>query len=137
MAQKKTWQEKLHHSKPPQTKRIDFAFSDIPEGGLMFIATPEIIDAYIRNIPEGKQVGVKTMRNDLALEYGAEYTCPLTTGIFLRIVAEAAYEQYLETQSLENLTPFWRVIVPDSPLAKKLSFGQDFLVAQRKREHIN
>lgn len=136
MARKKTWREKLHDSKPPQKKRIEFAFSDIPEGGLMFIATPEIIDAYIRKIPEGRQVGVKTMRKDLALEYGAEYTCPLTTGIFLRIVAEAAYEQYLETQSIEHLTPFWRVIIPNSPLAKKLSFGQDFLITQRKREHI-
>ncbi|MEY4135152.1 MAG: hypothetical protein RL386_1502, partial [Bacteroidota bacterium] len=80
MARKKTWQEKLHNSKPSQTKRTDFAFADIPAGGLMFIATPEIIDAYIREIPKGKSVSVLTMRNDLALEHGAEYTCPLTTG---------------------------------------------------------
>lgn len=136
MAHKKTWQEKLHSSKPPQTKQIDVAFADIPAGGMMFIATPEIVDAYIRTIPEGKAVSIKTMRKDLALEHGAEYTCPLTTGIFLRIVAEAAYEKYQQTQTLEGITPFWRVIEPNSSLAKKLTFGQDFLISLRQREHI-
>jgi hypothetical protein len=136
MAHRKSWQEKLHHSKPPQTKCIDFAFADIPAGSMMFIATPEIIDAYIRAIPEGTAVAIKTMRRDLALEHGAEYTCPLTTGIFLRIVAEAAYESYRQTQTLEGITPFWRVIEPDSSLAKKLTFGQDLLISLRQKEHI-
>jgi hypothetical protein len=136
MARKKTWQEKLHNSKPSQTKRTDFAFADIPAGGLMFIATPEIIDAYIREIPKGKSVSVLTMRNDLALEHGAEYTCPLTTGIFLRIVAEAAYEKYVESGTLEGITPFWRVIEPSAPLAKKLTFGREFVVEQREKEEI-
>ena len=87
-------------------------------------------------IPEGKSVSVLTMRKDLALEHGAEYTCPLTTGIFLRIVAEAAYEQYLESGTLKGITPFWRVIEPNAPLAKKLTFGLEFLVEQRQKEGI-
>jgi hypothetical protein len=137
MSRNKTWIEKLNTTKPSQTKRIDFSFADIPAGAMMFISTPKIIDEYIRHIPKGKAVSVKTLRNDLAIENGAEYTCPLTTGIFLRVVAEANYEKYLQSNSLAGITPFWRVIEPNSILAKKLSFGTKFIIEQRKSEDID
>lgn len=122
--------------KEPQVKRVDKHFADIPAGGTMLIATPKIIEDYISQIPKGKAVSPKTMRKDLALEYRAEYTCPVTTGIFLRIVAEANYEKYQQSNSLRGIAPFWRVIIPDSPLAKKLTFGQEFIKKQRIAEKI-
>lgn len=131
---KKTWAEKLHSGQKPQVKLVDFDFSDIPAGSLMFIATPEIVDTYIKHIPKGRFVEVKTLRKDLALEHHAEYTCPLTTGIFLRIVAEANYEKFQRTKSWKDITPFWRVIEPKSPLAKKLTCGTEFIEEQRKKE---
>lgn len=130
MAHKKTWTDKLNEAKEPKTKHIDMDFADIPAGSTMFIATPQLIDAYVREIGAGKRVNIKTLRKDLALEHKADYTCPVTTGIFLRIVAEANYEQLQQGKSVKDITPFWRVIEPDSPLAKKLSFGQDFLKKQ-------
>lgn len=137
MTTKKNWADKLHCDKKPKTKRIEFDFADIPANSVMFIATPLLIDNYINQIPKGKKVTTQTMRKDLALENKADYTCPVTTGIFLRIVAEASFEKYQQTNSLKRITPFWRIIEPNSPLAKKLSFGQDFLVEQRTKEHIN
>jgi hypothetical protein len=134
MATKKTWTDKLNADKKPQVKHIDFAFADIPADSNMFIATPKIFDDYIKNIPKGKTVAVQTMRKDLALNHNADYTCPVTTGIFLRIVAEAAYEKYQQTQSFKGITPFWRAIDPNSALAKKLTFGQGFLVEQLEKE---
>lgn len=136
MPVKKSWEEKLNHSKPSVVKKIDKSFADIPANSNMLIATPLIFDAYVQQIPKGVGVSLQTIRNDLALENGAEYTCPLTTGIFLRIVAETAYERFQNTGSLKNITPFWRAIKPGSPLAKKLSFGQDFIIEQRKKEKI-
>ena len=136
MAVKKTWTEKLQDGRPPVVKPCDAAFADIPAGGIMLIATPLLIDAYIRQISEGKTVSVAELRKDLALAHHAEYTCPLTTGIFLRIVSEAAYERYLETQSTEGITPFWRVVAPQAPLAKKLRCGKEFIEEQRKKEGI-
>jgi hypothetical protein len=136
MAIKKSWVEKLHDTRPPVVKPCDAAFADIPAGGMMLIATPLLIDAYIRQISDGKTVSVGEMRKGLALAHHAEYTCPLTTGIFLRIVSEAAYEHYLETQSLEGVTPFWRVVAPNAPLAKKLRCGKEFIEEQRKKEGI-
>ena len=137
MTTKRSWADKLYCDKKPQTKRIEFDFADIPANSVMFIATPLLIDNYIKQIPKGKKATAQTMRKDLAVENKADYTCPVTTGIFLRIVAEAAFEKYLQTNSIKGVTPFWRVIEPDSSLAKKLSFGQDFLMQQRTKEHLD
>jgi hypothetical protein len=136
MASKKTWAEKLNDNKQPKVKRIDFDFAGIPANSNMFIATPKIIDTYIKQIDKGKKVSPQTIRKDLAIENKADYTCPVSTGIFLRIVAEAAYEKFAATKSIRGVTPFWRVVEPNSALAKKLSFGQEFIIEQRKKENI-
>jgi hypothetical protein len=137
MPTKKTWIEKLHEKKEPQVKKIDKDFWGYTRGDGMYISTPQIIEDYIKQIAKGKSVDTITMRNDLAVENNAVFTCPLTTGIFLRIVAEAANEQLQQGVALKNITPFWRMIEPNSPMAKKLSFGQDFLKEQRKKEKID
>lgn len=134
MTTRKTWTDKLHETKQAKVKRIETDFADIPAGSSMFIATPQIIDGYVKQLKKGAQVNIKTLRKDLALQHGADYTCPVTIGIFLRIVAEAAYENLQQGTPVSKLTPFWRVIEPDSPLAKKLSFGQDFLKEQIRAE---
>lgn len=133
----KSWTDKvLLDDKQPQVKRIDKKFADIPAGCSMLIATPRIIDNYLRTIPKGKAMTLQTMRNDLAREYNAEYTCPVTTGIFLRIVSEAAFEQLGQGKRISSVAPFWRLVDEKSPLAGKLSFGSDFIKSQREREGI-
>ena len=104
MATKKIWTEKLNCDKKPKIKRIDFDFADIPANSNMFIATPLLIDNYVKQISKGKKVTAQTMRKDLAIENKADYTCPVTTGIFLRIVAEAGFEKYQRTNSLKGFT---------------------------------
>ena len=130
----KSWLDKLNEEKESKTKRIDFDFADIPAGSMMFIATPKLIDQYIKEIKVGKHIDIKTLRKDLALANNADYTCPVTTGIFLRIVAEANYEKLQQGQSIEEITPFWRVIEPYSALAKKLTFGQGILIQLLEKE---
>lgn len=103
----------------------------------MLIPTPKVVDAYIRQVPKGKHVDVATIRKDLAAEYHAETTCPLTTGIFLRISAETAFEEYQKGVPLNRITPFWRVIDAKSQTAKKLTFGTEFIIQQRKSEGID
>ncbi len=60
----------------------------------------------------------------------------LTAGIFLRIAAELAWEQHQSGRPLDQITPFWRVIEPKAPLAKKLACGIAFLTRQRKLEGL-
>jgi len=52
-------------------------------------------------------------------------------------VAEANYEKLQQGNLIEEITPFWRVIEPNSTLAKKLTFGQEFLLKQIDKERIN
>lgn len=131
----KTWKEKYLTRSVPEVKIITHKFADIPEGASMLIATPKIVDEYIQHIPKGKTGNIQTMRKDLAAEFHAEYTCPVTSGIFLRIVAEKAYEEY--QLGKKKITPFWRIIDPKSPAAKKLTFTPDFIHSKRKEEGID
>lgn len=123
--------------KKAEVKKNDYDFADIPAGAKMLIATPMIVDQYIRQIPKGHFTDIKQMRKDLAAEYKAQYTCPVTTGIFLRIVAENAYEEYKKGKALNKITPFWRAMSIKSPSAKKLTFGIKFLKDQQKKEGIS
>ncbi|MBD0285797.1 MAG: hypothetical protein ICV79_10290 [Flavisolibacter sp.] len=133
---RKSWEEKFKVNRKPEVEVLDKDFADMHKGDRMLIATPEVVDAYLRNIPEGKQTDLKTIRNDLALQYNATVTCPVTTGIFLRIVAERAYEQWQKGKPLKEITPFWRAMNEKSTTAKKLSFGIDFLKEQRRKEGL-
>lgn len=133
---RKTWQEKLNDGREPYVEIADKSFAGIQAGQKMLIPTPKLIEEYIRQLPKGKQADIITLRNDLAIEHGAEATCPLTTGIFLRIVAEAAYKEYKNGKNIREITPFWRVIDEGSKTAKKLTFGTGFLKDQRTREGI-
>ena len=128
------WKEKLNNDKSFIVKRLDKNFSDMKVGENMLIATPKIIDEYIKQIPKGININIKTLRNDLALTYNADTTCPVTTGIFLRIVSEAAYEDFLNGE--KNITPFWRVVDHESKTATKLACGINFIKKRRSEENI-
>ncbi|MFO0415481.1 MAG: hypothetical protein ACK50E_07485 [Bacteroidota bacterium] len=133
---RKSWVEKRDINKDPVVKKLDKDFADMHAGEKMLIATPLIVDNYIRQIQSGHQLSLGQMRKDLAAEYHADVTCPVTSGIFLRIVAEAAWEEYQAGKPIKNITPFWRIIDTRSSAAKKLSFGTDFLLERRKKEKL-
>ena len=130
----KSWKEKLNVDRSFVVKRLDKNFSDMKVGENMLIATPKIIDEYINQIPKGIDINIKTLRKDIALTYNADTTCPVTTGIFLRIVSEAAYEDLLNGE--KNITPFWRVVDHESKTASKLACGINFIKKRRSEENI-
>jgi len=94
----------------------------------MLIPKPLDVDALVRRIHKGKLATVDQIRERLASDFGADLTCPLTTGIFLRIAAEAAEEDASRGES--EITPYWRVVKGDGSLNEKLPGG---LEAQAKR----
>ena len=136
MPSKKTWKEKLNTEKTHQVKVIEKRFADIPAGSKMLVPTPAIVNEYVKSIPLDVSTDLSTMRNDLAIEYQADKSCPVTSSIFLRIVSEAAYEDFQAGKSIEDIVPFWRVVNPQSKLAVKLACGLDFIEKQRKKEGI-
>lgn len=130
----KAWHDKLHCERMPQIKMLDKDAAGMKAGMRMYISTPLELDSRIRVIPSGECVSVAHLRLELAQPAGADVTCPLTTGIFLRIVAEAAWEAHVTGQSLDTVTPFWRVIEAASPLARKFACPPDFIARMRSEE---
>jgi len=76
--------------------------------GTMLIPTPRQIESAVREIPAGAVSSPKLIRQTLAKRFGADTTCPLCTGIFLRISAEAAEE--MRQAGSSEITPYWRVV---------------------------
>ena len=132
----KSWTEKLAYPPKPRVSTLDKPYPGRALGDRMLIPTPATVAAYIAAIPKGESRTMPQMRDDLAAENRADFTCPLTAGIFLRIAAELAWEQHQAGKPLTKITPFWRVIDAKAPAAKKLACGVDFIVKQRKREGI-
>src|SRR5258706_12572920 len=89
---RKSWREKLEnqdHSKviqipPKMTKRFG--------EGTMLIPKPLDVDALIRKAGKGSLITSSEIRARLARDNKADVTCPITTGIFIRIAAQAAKE---------------------------------------------
>jgi hypothetical protein len=133
---RKTWTEKLNPGREPKVVKLEQDFAGIPAGSHLLVATPRVVERYIKQIPKGTSVSPQTLRRDLASEYKADATCPISTGIFLRIVAEAAYEQHQAGKSLKEIAPFWRVIDEKSPAAKRLTCGAEFVKTQRTKEGL-
>ena len=76
------------------------------------------------------------MRAALAKKHKADATCPASTPIFLRVISEAAFEEIQAGKGFDEVTPFWRVVHPESKLAQKLECGVDLIRSLRKKEGI-
>ena len=131
-----SWVYKRENCKSHQIKILSKDIVGMSKGSKMLIANTKIFDEFINKIPSGNFVDIKELRNILAKQFDCDVTCPLTTGIFIRIVSEAAYEEYKTGKSLEDITPFWRSVDPKSNLAKKLDCGVNFIKAQQSKENI-
>ena len=126
----KNWNEKFESKSTPDIKVIEKDFWSQKAGDRMLIPTPKLIEDYINQSEKGTSIDPVQMRIDLAAELGADFTCPMTTGIFTRIMAEKNLE--LHGDNYTAMTPFWRRVDPKSDLAKKLSCGK--AVIQKLRE---
>ena len=133
---RKTWREKRELDKPPKRVRLGGDFAGIPAGQLMLVATPRLVDDYLRRIPRGEVRSIERLRRELARRQRCDATCPVSLSIFLRICAEAAWEELEAGASIEAIAPFWRVIEPDSKIARKLRADPQFIARQRELEGV-
>jgi hypothetical protein len=115
------WREKLNKPQEPKLVKIPPKMSHFGKG-MMLIPTPQLVDKVVRTIAKGKLATVRDVRERLARDSSADVTCPLTTGIFLRIAAEAAEEDRADGR--KRLTPYWRVVKDDGGLNPKFPGGE-------------
>ncbi len=117
------WREKLEKPKVqlPKIVRVPPMWQKRFGKGTMAIAHPLDVDALIRKVRKGKLVTQTQLRQRLARKYKVDHACPLTTGIFVRIAAEAAEEDRRGGKS--RITPYWRVVRDDGGLNEKFPGG--------------
>jgi len=129
MKTRKTWREKLEKEQEPKVV-------DDPRGrGKMLIPRPLDVDVLMRKIEKGKLATVNQIRERLAKDLDADFSCPMTTGIFIRIAAETAEED--SSKGERQITPYWRVIKADGGLNEKSPGGVEAQAARLREEGHN
>lgn len=126
----KSWRQKMEDVPPglPKVVEGDAKWEKRFGGRRVLVPTPLLVDAEIRKVRKGKLVTVNQIRDKLAKDFKADATCPMTTGIFLRIISEAAEEDLRNGK--KRITPYWRVLKSDGGLNPKFPGG---VKAQAKR----
>jgi hypothetical protein len=129
---KKSWAQKMD-AKPRHQVLLDKAFAGVPAGSKLLISSPKEIAEHLNKTPQGTTVSVQQFRKTLAKAHQCDAACPVSTSIFLKIVAEHNYE-LSQQDPAAKLVPFWRVVTPSSTLAKKLSFDSMWLAMRLELE---
>lgn len=119
--QTKDFNAMLHDSKDmPKVKIIADEKTIVKYGGTkMLLAPPIAYDKVMRQISNGKLITVSLIREYLAQQHGADFTDPLTSGIFVSIVAWAS------EQRASDKAPYWRTLKRDGELNQKYPGGQE------------
>lgn len=93
-------------------------------GDRMYFAPPIDYDRAMRLVPKGKLTIITDIRSYFARENGADFTEPITAGIFVSIAAWASFQRG------EDETPYWRTLKAGGELNPKYPGG---IEAQRER----
>jgi len=119
---RKSFNEKLQDSKDmPKIVVIENDAAVKRYGGKnMLIAPPIEYSDIMSRIPEGKLVTAAGIRDYLAEKYSADFTCPMTAGIFISLSAQASAERDFDE------IPFWRTLKTDGELNPKYPGGIEY-----------
>lgn len=93
-------------------------------GDRMYLAPPMDYDRVMRMVPYGKVITVGGIREHFAKINGADFTEPITAGIFVSIAAWASHQRG------EDETPYWRTLRAGGELNPKYPGG---IEAQKAR----
>ena len=122
---KKDFNTMLHDNKDmPKFQTItDLKSIEKYGGDRMYFAPPIDYDKIMKQIPFGKVITVGKIREYFAKKNGADFTEPITAGIFVSIAAWASYQRE------EENTPYWRTLKANGELNEKYPGG---IEAQRE-----
>lgn len=122
MPVKKSWREKLADSKDlPKVVTLRGKAAAKWGKGTMVIPSPAEVDRIMRSVPRGRILTSDAMRALIARKHLATLGCPLTTGIFAWIAANAAEEA--AAAGARQITPYWRTLKAGGELNPKFPGG--------------
>jgi hypothetical protein len=122
---KTDWRKRFDTAKAPHVVTLSSDFAGVKAGCTMLISSPGAIANYIAAIPVRERRTIARLRSDLAKRTKADSMCPVTTAIFLRVVAEVALADMANGVDQSQVVPFWRVITAKDKVAAKLSCGAE------------
>jgi len=93
----------------------------------MLIPSRAMVEAKIAAIAPGAVGSLAEIRKALAADTGADACCPVTTQRHLRAIAA-------DVAARRSATPYWRVVDPETPTARHLAGGADFVRDQLRAE---
>src|SRR5687768_15003930 len=109
MKARKTWAEKLSdHKGLPEIARIEGKLSTRWGTGTFVVPAPLEVKELMDKVPKGKVTSINELRAALARKHGTTIACPITTGIFAWIAANAAEEA--AEAGAKRITPYWRTL---------------------------
>ena len=111
---RKSWREKLENPPKGLPKVVSgpASWEKWFGGRRVLVPTPLLVDGLIRKVPKGKLITTKVMIDKFNKKHKVDFTCPLTTGIFVSILANVAEEQLEMGKSQKDVVPYWRVVKP-------------------------
>ena len=86
-------------------------------GNKMYFAPPLAYDRVMKRVPYGRVTTVGEIREYFAKQSGADFTEPITAGIFVSIAAWASH------QRSGDETPYWRTLKANGELNEKYPGG--------------
>ncbi|MDE5933558.1 MAG: MGMT family protein [Lachnospiraceae bacterium] len=124
---KKDFNAMLHDSKDmPKFQLITDEKSIEKYGGnRMYFAPPIDYDKVMKRIPCGKVITIGMIRDYFAKLNDADFTEPITAGVFVSIAAWASF------QRTEDETPYWRTLKANGELNAKYPGG-----VERQKEKL-
>ena len=133
MKSRKTWREKLFDNKGlPKVGQVSGNMSKRWGKGTMVIPAPVEVDKLMKQVPKGRLATVNSLRIALAKKHKADFACPLTTGIFAWIAANAAEEAAI--QGAKRITPYWRTLKNGGELNAKYPGGATAVARKLRAE---
>lgn len=130
----KTAVQKRDGAPPPHVEVLEVAKGPQYPPGRMLVASPLEVQEVVSRIPPGRVLRLGDLRATLATRFRADYTCAMTTGIFLRIVAEAAHE---ERGKAGPMVPYWRVVRDEGDLLDTLPGGVEGHAAKLEADGVD
>ena len=119
--QQKDFNAMLHDNKDmPKIQRVyDPATIEKYGGERMYFAPPIDYDRMMKRIPAGMVTTVGAIREYFARQNGADFTEPITAGIFVSIAAWASFQRDTDK------TPYWRTLRAGGELNPKYPGGME------------
>ncbi len=128
------FRKKLHDKKDfPKIKTIPKKLSKSWGKGKFVLPSPLEVNTLMKKVPKGKLTTVNEIRRKLAKKHKTTTACPIVTGIFAWIAANAAEEDIKDGR--KKVTPYWRTIKSDGKINEKYPGG--IFLQKRKLSNEN